>query len=100
MLLLAGGVIGWAVRGGDGEASSGKPGQLKVSRADYADWPFAVDTGMLSCRPDRIVTFSTGGDEYALNEMAISEGYPRPGAGVLVPGSAVQPMLKVGLRLC
>jgi hypothetical protein len=81
--LAAAGLVVCAGCGGKKTESSEKESAGRqarvVSQDDYgAEWPFGPNRGVLRCRgagSHRIVTFATGGAQYALNEEARRRGF-------------------------
>lgn len=87
--------------------TTGEAEGSRVNEADYGgDWPFTVSSGRLRCESGSAVVFATGGNEYAVNGAASSQGYPdidpiwRDNPDI--PGTKVNisPLIDDGLELC
>jgi hypothetical protein len=77
-VVLAALVAGVVLNRGTAQADR-QPG-VPVGRADFAEWPFSVDTGTLRCEEGGAVIFESGGVSYFLNGPAREAGYTMPWA--------------------
>ncbi|MCU7827311.1 hypothetical protein [Kitasatospora sp. DSM 101779] len=46
-----------------------------MTSADITPWPFTVDSGTLRCREGGVITFESGGTEYAVYGEPIRDHY-------------------------
>jgi hypothetical protein len=89
--------------GGDGD----DPSSITVSASDFGDeWPLTVDSGTLRCEPPSAVVFETGGTEYGVNGMAVTNGYDEidpiwaDDPEGISPKVSISPLIERGLELC
>jgi hypothetical protein len=70
-----------------------------------AKWPFTVASGLLECKPGRVVVFHTGGTTYGVNGLAAARYRsinPIGRSDPTIPGTkiSVGPVIDRGLSLC
>lgn len=81
------------------------PDSDRVSRADMgADWPFTVESGVLSCEPvSEVVLIASDGETYGLNGGARGSGQWADGLDILANGKTgadLGGLIERGLALC
>ena len=87
-------------------ATAPNPNLLKAS--DYgATWPFTVESGVVECHEDALITFSANnGVTYGLNGTAQAAGYPsidriwKDNPKIPRTKISIGPILDKGLNLC
>lgn len=93
--------------GADAEGDDVGTGPIRVSREDFGDdWPLTVDEGVLACVPAFAVVFTAGGETYAVNGQAATQGYAdidpiwADDPDGLAPKKNIGPLIDRGLELC
>jgi len=78
----------------------GKTPPLPIKKEEYEKWPFTVSKGNLKCIPPGMVTFTTEGKTYAINELAIATGNYSKIDIILQDGFDMAIIAQKGLDLC
>jgi len=73
---------------------------LPIKKEEYEKWPFTVSKGNLKCIPPGMVTFTTEGKTYAINELAIATGNYSKIDIILQDGFDMAIIAQKGLDLC
>ncbi len=72
-----------------------------IREEDFNDkWPFTISQGELTCTPPGILTLWVNEKFYAVNELAISQGYSRLDEILKHPGADTTFIIAKGLSLC